>query len=410
MITVDEALRTILGSVETLDSEPTCLHAALGRVLAESVTSEAPLPSFDNSAMDGFAIKTQDVQGASFEHPVWLPLVGEAAAGRPWTRPLEQGEAVRIMTGAPVPSGAEAVIRVEDTLVHGDRVAFRVAARAGEHIRRAGEDVTAGQAVLLAGMPLTAGRIQMAAALGHGTLQAIRAPRVAILATGDELVEVFDPLAPGKIRNSNAYGLHAQILACGALPMPLGIAKDTREDTEAMIRRGLESADVVVSSGGVSMGDYDYVAEVAAKLGSVHITAIAQQPGKPLTYAILSGKPYFGLPGNPVSTSVCFEVYVRPALRKMMGHTAWFRPVVSARLQASVRSPKGKRSFLRVIVEATSEGYTARLTGPQGSGIIHSLVHANALAIVPEAVEHLDAGAPIDVMLIEQPEVTPCPI
>lgn len=409
MTTVDDALDTILGSIQVLATEPTSLHAALGRVLGESVTAQAPLPSFDNSAMDGFAIKTSDVRGASFEHPAWLRIVGEVAAGRPWDRTLEHGEAVRIMTGAPVPQGAEAVIRIEDAVVDGDRAGFGVAARPGEHIRQAGEDVPAGQGVLRSGMPLTAGRIQMAAALGYPTLLTFRAPRVAILSTGDELVEVSARLAPGMIRNSNAYGLYAQVLACGAIPVPLGIAKDTREDTEAMIRRGLESADVVVSSGGVSMGDYDYVAEVVSTLGSVHITAIAQQPGKPLTYATLSGKPYFGLPGNPVSTAVCFEVYVRPALRKLMGHTAWFRPVVSARLQASVQSPKGKRSFLRVVVESVPEGYAARLTGPQGSGIIHSLVHANALAVVPEAIEHLVAGDLVDVMLIEQPEVTPCP-
>ncbi|HEY9854210.1 MAG TPA: gephyrin-like molybdotransferase Glp [Stenomitos sp.] len=404
MIPVEQALQTILTTVSTLPPEPVDLYQALGRVLAEPVTAHEHLPPFDNSAMDGFAVRVADVQAATADQPVELPIASEVAAGERADVALASGQAIRIMTGAPTPPGAEAVIRVEDTEVVGDRVRLKVSAPLGDNIRRAGEDVAAGTEVLAAGMVLTPARLQMAAAVGRPVLSAIRPVRVGILATGDELVDLADPLLPGQIRNSNAYGLYAQVLAAGAIPVPLGVAKDTRADTEAKLRAGLAAADVVVSSGGVSMGEYDFVSEVLAELGTVHFTAIAQQPGKPLTYATVAGKPFFGLPGNPVSTMVSFELYVRPALRKMMGHAALFRPEVEAELAGPLKSPAGKRSFLRAVVTRSGDRWIAALTGPQGSGMIHSMVNANALLVIPEQTRRMEAGERVKALLIEQPE------
>lgn len=404
MIPVEQAIQTILSTVHALEAEPVPLYQALGRVLAESVTAPGDLPPFDNSAMDGFAVRVADVRDASVERPAELAIASEVAAGARAEVALTDGQAIRIMTGAPTPPGTEAVVRVEDTEVAGDRVRIKVSAPLGDNIRRAGEDVAAGTPVLEAGMVLTPARLQMAAAVGRPVLSAIRPVRVGILATGDELVDLDAPLLPGQIRNSNAYGLYAQVLAAGAIPVPLGVARDTREDTEAKLRAGLAQADVVVSSGGVSMGEYDYVSAVLSELGTVHFTAIAQQPGKPLTYATVAGKPFFGLPGNPVSTMVCFELYVRPALRKMMGHRALFRPQVTAVLQEPLRSPAGKRSFLRAVVGRNEDGYEATLTGPQGSGMIHSLVDANALLVIPEETRRMEVGEPVTALLIEQPE------
>lgn len=405
MIPVERALETILETVSCLPPEPVPLYRALGLVLAEGVRATDDLPPFDNSAMDGFAVRVADVAHASEQQPAQLAIASEVAAGARAEVALQPGQAIRIMTGAPTPPGAEAVVRVEDTVVAGDRVRIMVPAPLGDNIRRAGEDVAAGTEVLQAGMALNPARLQMAAALGRATLSAVRPVRVGILTTGDELVDLEAPLLPGQIRNSNAYGLYAQVLAAGAIPVPLGVARDTRADTEAKLRAGLVASDVVVSSGGVSMGEYDYVSAVLQALGQVHFTAIAQQPGKPLTYATVEGKPYFGLPGNPVSTMVSFELYVRPALRKMMGHRALFRPVVEAVLAEPVRSPAGKRSFLRAVVTAEGTGYRAALTGSQGSGMIRSMVAANALLVVPEQTRRMEAGERVRALLIEQPEV-----
>lgn len=405
MIAVEHALETILTTMTQLPAQEAGLHELLGRVLAESVVSADQVPPFANSAMDGFAVRVADLRGASRATPVVLPVTFEVAAGSTPGVTIEPGTAVRIMTGAMVPEGTEAIVKVEDTEPRGARVAIMTEPAVGDHVRLAGEDVQTGQQVLEAGMVLTPPRIQMAAAVGLSMLKVVRAARVAILTTGDELVEPGRPLRPGQIRNSNAYGLYAQILAAGAIPVPLPTARDTRDDTLARIQEGLAQADAVISSGGVSMGDYDYVSETVQRLGNVHFTAIAQQPGKPFTYATIGAKPYFGLPGNPVSTMVCFELYVRPALRMMMGHRALRRPRVQARLLEGTTSPQGRRSFLRAIVRPTDEGYEARLTGPQGSGIIHSLVRANAFVVVPEDVTRVEAGEPVEAILIEQPEV-----
>ncbi|MBO9540329.1 molybdopterin molybdotransferase MoeA [bacterium] len=399
MIPVEDARRLILSTIQPTQPEATPLLSALGRVLAETVHSPVSHPPFDNSSMDGYAVRAHDLAQASKDAPVWLPVIGEVAAGCGEPPTVGPGEACRIMTGAILPPGADSVVMVEETREEDGRVRFTGPCALGQSVRRAGEDLAQGACVLEAGTPLNAARVGLLAGVGRAQVQTHRPPRVAILTTGDELVQPGEPLGPGQIYASNAYAIAGMVLEAGAIPVPCGVARDDREETRRLIHEALE-CDVVITSGGVSMGRFDHVSEALAELGTIHFDRVAQQPGKPLTYATLSGKPVFGLPGNPASTMVCFEHYVRPALLKMMGHRQVDRRHVRAILTEDIRKPLGKTSFLRAVVEEGPEGYRAALTGSQSSGMMTSMAMANALIIVPAERDGARAGEAFDALLL----------
>jgi molybdopterin molybdotransferase len=359
------------------------------------------MPPLDNTAMDGFALRAADVAGASREAPVLLDVIEDLPAGRIARRRVEPGTAVRIMTGAPIPAGADAVVRVEDTEARGERVAVRAPAAAGENIRRAGEDVREGQKVLEAGAVITAAGVGMLAGVGRAFVQVTQRPRVAVLSTGDELVDVDGDRRDGKIIATNTYSLAAQTRECGAVPVVLGIAPDTREAVEARLREAA-ACDAIVSSGGVSVGDYDFIKDVLQALGSeMKFWRVAMRPGHPLAFGLLSGKPAFGLPGNPVSCMVAFEEFVRPALLRMMGHANVFRPVVRARVRETLRQKPGRETYVRVIVTREGAGYAAVPTGSQSSGVLLSMVRANGLLVFPADRSELAQGSEADVQIID---------
>lgn len=398
MIGVDEALATVLAEVRVLPEEKVPITSALRRVLAEDVAAEADIPPFDNSAMDGYAVRAVDTRGASRANPVVLEVLEDLAAGRVSTSTIGPGQAIRIMTGAPTPAGADSIVMVEETERGDGTVRIFTEARLGEHVRLAGEDVKRGQVVLPVGRLLRAADIGMLASVGKAEVSVIGSPKVAIITTGDELVDLTEPLAPGKIRNSNAYSLAAQVIESGGVPEILGIARDTHEDVREKIERGLES-DIVLTSGGVSVGDYDLVKDVLGGLGRMVFWKVAMKPAKPLAFGILKGKPAFGLPGNPTSSMVSFEQFVRPTILKMSGHKTLHRPEVEVILGETVRKKAGRRHFLRVMLERRDGELVALLTGPQGSGILKSMTLADGLLVLPEDATEVKQGEKAKVQL-----------
>lgn len=406
MISVEEAQKIVLESARRLGKAKVSLTEALGLVLAEDIVSKEKIPPFDNSAMDGFALIAQDTAQASVKQPVALKILDDEPAGRVSKRKITPGTAIRIMTGAPIPKGADAVVKVEDTkVVAAEAVMVLRPVKKEENIRRAGEDINAGEMVMLAGTALRAPEIGLLASLGKSAVKVFRMPKVAIITTGDELVEVGKPLKQGKIRNSNAYSLYAQVLQAKAEPIHLGIVPDIKQALTAKLTEALKKADVILTTGGVSVGEYDVVKDVLASMGaSLKFWKVAQKPGKPFAFWTLKGKLVFGLPGNPVATMVCFEQYVRPSLRKMMGHLKLFRPVVEAMLEEDVKKKPGRLHFVRVILDKKGPNYYASTTGPQGSGILKSMVLANGLALVPADTTLLRAGERVMVQMIDCPE------
>ncbi len=409
-LSVEEALEQILRAVSPIGTERTDLLSAVGRVLAEDVAADLPIPPWANSAMDGFAVHHDDLAAAppSRERPLELIVVDEIAAGRMPQRALGRGEAARIMTGAPLPAGADTVIPVEDTEPREGRVRLLTGAERGAYVRPAGQDVQAGERVLPAGTPVTPAVVGMLAQLRRSFVTVGAAPRVAVLSTGDELLEVDDAggARPGRatIVNSNAYQLAAAIAEAGARPVQLGIAEDRREAIRAKVENGLRVADCLVSTGGVSVGDYDFVKDVLADLGAdVRFWKIAVRPGKPLVFGLVQGRPYFGLPGNPVSSLVTFELFVRPALRQMMGFIGErrFRPTVEAEVRERFTVPTGRRHYLRCRLSRTAEGgYAAVTTGNQDSAVLTSLVRADGLLVVPEDRREVRTGDRLSVVLL----------
>ncbi|MDP3939075.1 MAG: molybdopterin molybdotransferase MoeA [Deltaproteobacteria bacterium] len=400
-ISVDEAREIILGAVSPMGSEKVPLQEGLGRVLAETVSAPWDVPPLDNSAMDGYAVKAADVAAATRQSAVRLAVLEDIPAGRLPTRAVKTGTASRIMTGAALPAGADAVVRVEDTEKSGGEVLVLVPVEPGLNIRRAGEDVTAGQKVIEAGTPLTAAALGMLASLGRAAIEVTQRPRVAILSTGDELVDVDGDRSGGKIIASNTYSLSAQAREAGAVPLTLPIAPDRPEIIEARFREAMH-ADVILSSGGVSVGDFDFVKDVLRRLGSeMKFWRVAMKPGHPLAFGILGGKPVFGLPGNPVSCMVSFEQFVRPALLKMMGHHDLFRPVVRARLREALRQKPGRRTFVRAVVSRDGDSLSVASTGSQSSGVLLSMLRANGLIIFPEDRAELPEGAEVEVQIID---------
>ncbi len=411
-LTVQQALTAVLQGVSVLPAETIPILDALGRVLAQPVIAQDSLPPFANSAMDGYAVRAADLTGATAETPVTLTVVADIAAGHPSDVTLQTGMAARIMTGAPLPAGSDAVVPVEDTsepwrsperpLPPHIKIFRQV--QPGDYVRHPGEDIEAGQTVLEAGHILRPQEIGVLASLGISHVQVIRRPKIGILATGDELIPVEEPLAPGKIRNSNGYAQTAQVKALGAIPIPLGIARDTEEDVRQKLQTGLDAGvDLFISSAGVSVGAYDVVKAVLETEGNVNFWRVRMRPGKPLAFGTYHNIPYIGLPGNPVSAMVSFERFARAAILKMAGHTRLERPQITAILQETIHSD-GRESYIRGIVRRENGTYTATLTGSQGSHIMTSLVRANALLIVPEGITEISAGSPITAWMLDWPE------
>ena len=388
MLTVPQASERILAEIRPLAVERVPLLDALGRVLATAVISPITLPPWTNSAMDGYAVRGTDIDAASANTPVVLPVIETIAAGRFATRPLAAGEAFRIMTGAPLPEGADTVVRVEDTDAGTDRVEIRDARDARRNIRPRGEDLHAGDVVLHAGELIGAAQLGVLASVGATAVDVYRRPRVAIIGSGDELVDLdrfHEVLAGRKIVSSNSYTLHALVRAAGGEPVNIGVA----EDTPAALRELLErttGCDLILTSAGVSVGELDYTRLALEQLGAnMHFWKVRMRPGAPLGFGLLRGTPWLGLPGNPVSAMVTFELFARPVIRRMLGHSRLFRRPVQVVLDEPVSIGARLMHFLRAIITPEADGRVhARLTGPQGSGILTSMSRANALLIVPE--------------------------
>jgi molybdopterin molybdotransferase len=405
MLTPAEAARQILADLRPLPAERVPLREALDRVLAEDVSSPLDLPPWDNSAMDGYAVRSADVRAG-----VELRVIESVAAGQFPRRPLAPGEATRIFTGAPLPEGADGVIRQEDTETPGpERVRVVNPRDAGKNLRRRGEDIHRGAVALPAGAVLGPAQLGVLASIAQPTPLVHRAPRVAFLGSGDEIVDLdraADILAGTKIATSNTYTLHANIRRAGGVPLELGIARDTRESLREHFTRARESrADLLVTTAGVSVGEHDLVREVLGELGAeIKLWRIKMRPGAPLGFGVLGGMPWIGLPGNPVSTMVTFELFVRPAIRRLLGATLPFRRAVPVRVAEPVTLGPPLRHFLRAVVAPEGDGtLAARLTGPQGSGILTSMVRANALLIVPEDRQTVAAGETLSAILLDDP-------
>jgi molybdopterin molybdotransferase len=402
LVPFDQARAAVLERLRPLPAREVPLGDALGCVLAEDVTAAEDLPPFANSAMDGFAVRAADLAGAGDQAPIALEVSGEVFAGSGSLPTVRSGGAARIMTGGPLPPGADAVVPVEQATVDGDAVLVRLAPGERQFVREAGEDVRAGTVVLERGRELDPAAVGMLASVGRRQVPVHPRPRVAVVSTGDELVDPGDPLGPGQIRDSNSWLLAAQARAAGADAFRCGRLRD---DPDAL-RRGFALAaaegDLVLTSGGVSVGERDYTKQVLAELGDVRSFRVAMQPGMPQAFGFAAGTPLYGLPGNPVSCFVVFEVLVRPALRRLAGlpDDRLDRPRVVARLDGPVRSPAGKVSFLRVRLQVGDEGLVATLTGHQGSGVLSSAVAADGLAVVPAAQQRLEAGAAVQVVLL----------
>ena len=412
MISVEEALEKILGHVDVLEAEDELILDSLGQILAEDIYSTIDIPGMDNSAMDGYAVQADSTAGASQSSPRVLRVGGEVAAGYLTKEEVTPGTAIRIMTGAPIPTGADTVVQFEDTDEERRKgknkplteIGVLREVKKGLNIRRAGEDIGSGSLVLTKNTQIRPQEIGVLASLGREVIPVHRRPVVAILSTGDELVDVGKPLPPGKIYSSNTYSLAAQVARCGAVPKILGIALDNIQSLEEKIKEARD-ADLLITSAGVSVGDYDVVKDVLAQQGEVTFWTVRMKPGKPLAFGMLKlGKrmvPHLGLPGNPVSSMITFEQFARPAIFKMLGRHGYDRPVIHARSESYVKNTDGRRVFARVKVRQEDGEYIACLVGPQGSGILTSMALANGLMIVPEDVPAVNKGDDVIVQMLD---------
>ena len=407
MLTYREALQRVLDSVATSPARCVPLDEALGLVAAAGVTCPGPMPPFDNSGMDGFAVRAADVAGATARTPVRLRVLEDLPAGRVAGCAVVPGTALRIMTGAPLPAGADAVVPVEDTEPAGDQVEIRRAVREGANVRLAGEDLAAGAGVIARGDVLRPADIGLLAVAGCASVPVHPRPRIAIITTGDELVDVSEPPGPGLIRDANLHAVRAQAVAFGALPVTFPRVPDRREEIVRALRQAAADADVIVTTGGISMGEYDCVKDVLDELRAERIFwRVAQKPAGPLGLWQLHGKPVFGVPGNPVAAMLVMEEYVRPLLRRMMGFALLFRPEHTGTLETpwTRRAGDDRMHFLRVRVREEDGALCARLSGSQGSGVLSSMARANALALIPGDVESIPEGGRVLLHLIEEAE------
>jgi molybdopterin molybdotransferase len=418
LISVDQALDKILNNIHVLETEERPLLETLGQVLAEDVVSGIDVPPADNSAMDGYAVRAADIEGASQARPRVLKVIDMVSAGAVARHKLKPGTAIRIMTGAPTPEGSDAVVAFEETDETSrpcppsgipSEIGILKAEKKGSNIRLAGESVCRGAKVLARGTLIRPSEIGVLASIGCAKIKVIRRPVVAILATGDEIIGLGESLPEGKIYNSNTYSVAAQVAREGGIPRLLGIAQDNEPAVVAKIGEGLD-ADLLVTIGGVSKGDYDLVKNVLAKQGEIVFWQVRSKPGKPLAFGNIrrmgKGKskkdlPHLGLAGNAVSSMVNYELFVRPAILKMLGRKNLAKPTIEAFLDDDIKNEDGRRVFARVIVEEKNGHYHARLTGPQGSGILTSMTLANGLAIVPEETTVARKGEPIQVMMLD---------
>jgi molybdopterin molybdotransferase len=419
MLSVEEAQARILGMFRTLESERKPLLDALGQVLAEDVVSTLDIPPLTNSAMDGYAVRYEAIAGATYDNPRELRVIGHLAAGQLPEQEVSGVNAVRIMTGAPIPSGADTVVPFEETDEYERKslgmgplditeIMVRTDVPRGANLRPAGQDVQKGQMVLEKGALLRPSEIGVLASLGRDTVEVTRRPVVAVIATGDELLEPGEPPAAGKIYNSNSYSVAAAVLRYGGIPRMLGIAGDNLESMNAKLEEGL-TADMLLTSAGVSRGDYDIVKDVLASRGEIDFWSVRMRPAKPLAFGVFPGPggrkvPHIGLPGNPVSALVAFEEMVRPAILKMQGRTDLGKPVVRAALEDDIVNGDERRVYARAVITRRDGRYYARLTGDQGSGVLTSMALANGLAICPEDVPVMKAGEEVDVQMLDWPE------
>jgi molybdopterin molybdotransferase len=404
VLSVAEAVDRVIARAQTLPSERTPLLDALGRVLASPVVAPLTLPPWDNSAMDGYAVRSGDIAGASAGQPTVLRVLETVAAGQFPSMTVDSGHAIRIMTGAPMPAGADTVVRVEDTDGGLERVAIRDSRDSRRNIRPRGEDLRAGDTVLPAGMPVGAAQIGVLSSVGAASVDVYRRPRVAYLGSGDELVDLdrFDEaLAGRKIVSSNNYTMHALIRAAGGVPVNLGIAPDQRDALREKIEQAA-GCDAIVTTAGISVGEFDYIREVLTGLGAeMAFWKVRMRPGAPVGFGHIGSVPWLGLPGNPVSAMVTFELFARPLLRRMQGYSRLHRRPVPVMLEEEVTINAPITHFLRVVVSVRDDGtLTARLTGPQGSGILTSMSQANALLVVPEDRPHSRAGDVLHALLL----------
>ncbi|MCY4402403.1 MAG: molybdopterin molybdotransferase MoeA [Candidatus Poribacteria bacterium] len=395
MLSVEEARQQMLESIPILPTENRGILECSGYVLAEELHAKENIPPFDNSAMDGFAVRSTDVKGTTKENPTVLSVVETIAAGYAPKEQVSGGQTARIMTGAMMPDGADAVVMQEVTELVGDEVKIFESVERNENVRFTGESVKKGDCVMSPGKVLRPPEISMMASLNCAEVTVHQKPTVAIVSTGDELTPLGEPLKPGKIRDSNRYGMYAQVQNAGGIPIDMGIAPDDETETERIFRESIAKADALITSGGVSVGEHDIVKNVLTKLGKMNFWRVAMKPGKPQAYGIIDGKPVFGLPGNPVSSLVVFELFVRPALMKMAGHTDLLRPTIKAILETDVTNKDGRVNYMRAILTEKNGQYIAKTTGPQGSGILHSLVLANGLIIIPSGAT-LQSGDTVD--------------
>jgi molybdopterin molybdotransferase len=408
MLTVEEALETILKEIAPLETVEVPLKDATEYVLAQDLFADIDNPPFDNSAVDGYAVMWEDTQLASPDSPVYLMEVGEVHAGGVAQRSLQRGQCMRVMTGAPIPEGANAMVMVEDTHRDLRGVAVTAPARHGDHIRRRGEDVRIGAHLLSPGTVISSSEAAMLAAMGCSAPRCYRRPKVAVLSTGDELVDPSVKPKLGQIRDCNRFALAALVAEAGGDLHSIEHLPDDAAQTLARFRAcagldGSEPADVIVTSGGVSVGDRDYVKPALESLGTLQMWRVRMKPGKPVAYGQIGQTHFFGLPGNPVSTMVTFELFVRPALWKLSGRKHLHRQVISARLNGEVRRKAGRREYIRATVHWRERMFEATPTGKQGSGILSSMLGANGLVVIPEEASHIAAGTELPVILLSLP-------
>jgi molybdopterin molybdotransferase len=404
LVPVDEARAKVLDAIQPLAPLQLPLTEAHGCVSAEDVVATESLPAFASSAMDGFAVRSADVADATPERPAELKVVGRALIGYRPEVTVGGGEAVAIATGAPIPAGADTIVPIENAEVHGEVVHLFEAAASGRHVRPVGEDVAEGTVLVERGKRLGAPELGLLANAGFPTPLVHPRPRVVVLSTGDELITPTETPEFGQIRDSNAYTIFGALREVGAMPVLAGIVKDDADSLKETVLDYLIQADAFISSGGVSVGERDVVKAAFFKRGDIDFYKVAMQPGMPQGFGQIEGKPYFGLPGNPVSVFVSFELFVRPAMLTMMGRTQVERPQVMATLGADVSGPKGKMQYARVVVERGDEGWVATPTGGRGSNLISTVARANGLAMVPPGTETAAAGSQVQVMVFRPGE------